>query len=145
MSGFITQSGSNFLLDLLCRAIQAPQEYYVALIANTPPTAFSDGITLDEPTIDSYQRIAYANAPGNWSERTEEMSNTYDIAFPVVGADEVWPSIAYWGILDQDQGGQLLWAGSFADVIELEPGDQIVLPAGSITLRTVNYVTRVSM
>ena len=145
MSGFLTGTGRNYLLDLLCRAVQAPQYYYFALIVNETPTHFLNGSELDEPTIAQYERVAYPNSPGNWSDRTEEMYNTSEIVFPVVEDIEPWPTIRHWGLLDAPESGNLLWAGSFENPIELETGDQLVLPVGSIVLRTTNYITRVSL
>ena len=143
MSGFLTGTGENFLLDLICRAVTAPQSYYLALIVNESPTHFLNGSELDEPTNAQYARAEYANSPGNWSERSGEMSNTNTIEFPVV--TEVWPTVRHWGLLDAPESGNLLWAGSFENPIELEEGDRLILPAGAITIRTTNYITRVSL
>lgn len=140
----MTSTGENFLLDLLCRATVAPQVYYVALITSEPPTHFLGGDELDEPTVAQYARAAYANDPGTWSDRTGEMSNTEDIEFPVV-VDEVWPTINHWGLLDAEASGTLLFAGSFDAPIDLAIGDQLVIPAGFLTLRTTNYVSRISL
>lgn len=144
MSGFLTSTGENFLLDLISRATQAPAVLYVALIANEPPTHFLSGGELDEPVITQYARAAYANESGNWTERTGEMSNTIQVSWPVVET-EPWPTINHWGLLDAPESGRLLWAGTFDSPIELDVGDQLVLPPGFITLRTTNYITRVSL
>jgi len=143
VSGFLTGTGENFLLDLLCRAVVAPQSYWLALIANETPTHFLNGSELDEPTNSQYARAEYHNSPGNWTERSGEMSNTNVIEFPVITED--WPTIRHWGLLDSPESGNLLWAGSFENPIDLEIGDRLILPAGAITIRTTNYITRVSL
>lgn len=143
MSGFITGSGENFLLDLICRAVTAPQNFYLALMVNEPPSHFLSGSELDEPLVEEYARAEYQNSPGNWSERTGEMFNTTQISFAV--AKTAWPTIRHWGLLDAPESGTLLWAGTFDNPVELEVGDQLTFPVGFITLRTTSYITRVSL
>lgn len=143
MSGFITGAGENFLLDLICRAATPPQNYYLALMVNEPPSHFLSGAELDEPVLNGYARAEYQNSPGNWSARTGEMYNTAPIAFSV--ATEPWPTIRHWGLLDAPESGTLLWAGSFDNPVELDVGDQLTFPVGFITLRTTSYITRVSL
>lgn len=140
----MTSTGENFLLDLLRRATVAPQVFYVALITSEPPTHFLGGDELDEPAVAQYARASYPNDPGTWGEPTGEMSNTQDIEFPVV-ATEPWPTINHWGVLDAEASGTLLFAGSFDSPIDLAVGDQLVIPAGFLTIRTTNYVSRVSL
>lgn len=145
MSGFITNTGENYLLDLLCRAQRAPETLYIALIASKEPTKFTTGNELDEPDVDEYARIAYPNSSGNWSERSGEMTNLVEVSSVVVSGNETWPTIRYWGILDAATGGNLLWAGGFNGSITMEEGDQIVFEAGDLTLRTASYLSRVSL
>jgi len=94
--------------------------------------------------VAQYARAPYNNEPGTWSDRTGEMSNTLDIEFPIV-VDEDWPTINHWGLLDSDASGTLLFAGSFDSPLDLMIGDQLVVPAGFLTLRTTNYISRVSL
>jgi len=145
MSGFITNTGENFLLDLICQAVVAPDTLYVALIVNEEPTKFTTGEELDEPDVGEYARIPYANFSGNWSERSGEMSNLLPIESVQLSGNEVWPTIRHWGLLDAPFGGNLLWAGTFDNPITLEEGDTVLFEPGSITLRTASYMSRVSL
>lgn len=145
MSGFITNTGENFLLDLVCRAQRAPESYWIALIASQQPTKFTSGTEVDEPDVAEYSRIEYKNYSGAWTERSGEMSNALEVSSVVVSGNEVWPTLRHWGIMDASSGGNLLWAGSFANPIVLHTGDQIVFAPGDITLRTAAYMSRVSL
>lgn len=145
MSGFITNTGENFLLDLICRAVRPPETLWIALIANKEPTKFTVGLELDEPQVSEYERIPYPNSSGNWSARSGEMSNLLAVESAVLSGNEEWPTIRHWGVLNSEQGGDLLWAGSFISPLRLTEGDQVTLPAGSLTLRTAAYSSRVSV
>lgn len=145
MSGFITNTGENFLLELICQGVRPPETLWVALIAANEPTKFTTGDELDEPTVPEYARIPYTNSSGNWSERSGEMSNLLPISSEEVTGNDVWPTISHWGLLDSSIGGNLLWAGSFDNPIVLNAGDRVTFPPGSITLRMSSYTSRVSL
>jgi len=144
MSGFITTTGENFLLELICRGVQPPETLWLALIANNEPTKFSTGAEIDEPDVTEYARIPYLNQSGNWSERAGQMSNTITVETPPISGNVVWPTIRHWGLLDAEFGGNLLWAGTLDAPITPREGDVIEMPPGTIIIRTASYMSRVS-
>jgi hypothetical protein len=145
VSGFITNTGENFLLNLICRDSTAPDMFWLALITRNEPTKFTTGAEIDEPDVNEYARIPYQNVSGNWSARSGEMSNILPARSVVVSGNEVWPTIRHWGILDAQFGGNLLWAGSFDNPINLNEGDWVEFAPGAITLRTASYLSRTSL
>lgn len=144
MSGFITSTGENFLLDLICGGAKPPPTLWLALICENEPTKFSTGDDIDEPTVSEYVRLPYVNQPGNWSEREGEMSNVIEIATTPLTGNDVWPVIRHWGLLDDEFSGNLLWAGSLEAPMAPVADDVISFPPGTIVIRTASYLSRVS-
>lgn len=141
MSSFITSAGENYLLSLLTAANGPYASYFVALGKEKPPTRHMTGLEMDEPTTADYSRASFINAAGNWSERDGQVTNTLDIVFPICVSE--WGVIKHWALMNASTGGDLLFAGSFPTPITIAAGDQCILPAGSVTLKSTGYISRV--
>lgn len=142
-SGFITNAGENYLLDLVCGRQAFLPAYYVALIVNERPSQFIVGWELDEPLYEDYARARYDNIPLGWTTATGEVSNTLALSFPV--AQNSWGTIRHWAICTSEESGDVLWAGSLETPIEVYATDQVTFPPGALTIRATSYSTRVSL
>lgn len=143
MSGFITNSGENYLLDLVTGAMNAHPVYYIALITNEPPTQFISGFDLDEPQVADYTRASVLNIPGNWTPPSGEIANLDVIEFSI--AEEDWGIIRHYAICDSQEGGEVLWAGDFEIPVTIEEGDQLIIHPGALVIRATTYRSRVEM
>lgn len=142
MSGFITAAGENYMLELMTGAGNTRLAYYIAL-TNLQPSRNITGTQLDEPKTGNYSRAMYENVSGNWTERVQFVSNTEDIYFPV--CDEAWGQISYWALCDEPTGGNVLWAGALGATIYVDVADQVVIPAGGLTIRATGHTTAVML
>lgn len=142
-SGFITNAGENYLLDLVCGRQAALPAYYVALIINERPSQFIRGTELDEPRVTDYTRARYDNIPLGWTESSGEVSNTLALTFPM--AESYWGTIRHWAICTEIEGGEVLWAGSVETPFEVHSEDRVSFQPGALTIRATSYSTRVSL
>jgi hypothetical protein len=142
MPGFLSSAGESHLLDLLTQATGAYPTYFIALVLDKPVSRHQTGEELDEPLQVDYQRAAYVNASGNWSGHgTNQVTNTQDIVFPICTSD--WGTIKYWAICTDQEAGLVLFAGALLTPVTAKIGDQVTLPAGTLTLRSSGYLTSV--
>jgi len=136
MTGFITQYGENFLLDLVCRRVVSPEHLYLALLTQDA-TKYSSGYTISEPTVAEYRRIKLGNAPGNWVNSGGQMFNADDIEVPFNFLEQ-WPIIVGWALCDNAEGGNMLWGGG---MLPWKPSPEATasLPKGGLIIRTATY------
>lgn len=142
-SGFITNAGENYLLDLVCGRQAFLPAYYVALVVNERPSQFIQGHDLDEPVNEDYTRARYDNIPLGWTTAAGEVSNTLALYFPVATSE--WGTIRHWAICTEIEGGAVLWAGSLETPIEVYEADRVTFQPGALTIRATSYATRVSL
>ncbi len=109
MSGFICAEGVSYVLDMIGGGEFPVSDYYVAL-TNTVATQFNTGDELDEINAAEYARAQYQNVSGAWLLAGQNLSNHFEIDFPVASSD--WGVVKGWALTDQPTGGRLLWAGS---------------------------------
>lgn len=143
MSGFITNAGENYLLDLVCGRQAFLPAYYVALVINERPSQFIQGWELDEPVNEDYARARYDNIPLGWTDSAGEVSNTLVLSFPQASSN--WGTIRHWAICTAAEGGEVLWAGSLETPLEVHPEDRVTFQPGALTIRATSYATRVSL
>jgi hypothetical protein len=143
MSGYITNAGENYLLDLLTgRAAHLPR-YYLALVVSKQPSKFISGAELDEPLAGEYERVVYPNEDAYWTASAGEIHNTVGMAFPEAVTD--WGTVKYWAMCDSPESGDVLWAGAFTLPLVVMAGDRVDLDPGTMTLRVTSYTARVSL
>lgn len=131
MSGFITQDGANYFLDLFSASETAVPTYYVALISGSAPGMSIRGDELDEPAAADYARGTLTNVSGNWNTFSGVLSNTVEIDFPLPSTD--WGTISAWAVCDDPIGGRVLFAG-IMDAFATTVGVQVYLPAGALSV-----------
>ena len=105
-------------------AYAAPPAVYCALFTVTPGP--SGGGT--EVNGNGYARTAVTfSAPTNGS-----MTNSADCTFPQATGGG-WGTIAYFGIFDDPNAGNLLYYGSLTSSKTINSGDQLKFASGAIT------------
>jgi hypothetical protein len=131
MTGFITADGSDYLMGLFGGVELVASSYFIALVTQPVGTAEA-GIELSEPVYPEYARAEILSGPENWAVAYGALTNTVDVSFGVPSAD-AWVGITGWAVCDAATEGRVLYAGD-TDPYDVAIGDQVVLPAGSITL-----------
>jgi hypothetical protein len=131
MSGFITSDGADYLMALFGGIELVTSSYYVALVTSPVGTAEA-GEELSEPLAGDYARAVINTGPENWMVAYGALTNIVDITFGTPGVDP-WSGIVGWAVCDSATGGRALWAGD-SEPYDVAVGDQVILPAGSVTL-----------
>lgn len=128
MSGAISLYGAGQLLSMMFgQAASAPQDFYVALIGDTPPSPYLNGEELDEPTAVSYARAQMQNLTSVWELGTgDSMVNVVEVAF--TPAVEDWGRISFWALTDAAVGGQIYAVGDLDVPVTVLAGDEVVMP-----------------
>lgn len=137
----ITVWGANYLLDVMFgRRSTPPTSYYVALLTQ-PPGDHTDGTLLSEPPSErGYARAQIANTEFAWEDATTaSTSNLAGLAFPVATAS--WPVVTHYALCDSLVGGNVYLYGSFAVPRRISAGDQVIVPAGLLTLSVGSLTT----
>jgi hypothetical protein len=131
MTGFITSDGADYLMSVFAGIEDVAPEYWVALV--TAPVGTSEsGDELTEPDFGDYSRSSISSGPENWVVAYGALTNIMEIPFPIPGLDP-WTGVVGWALCDSQSGGRVLYAGD-AEPYDVAVGEQVVLPAGSVTL-----------
>ena len=100
--------------------------YYLALFL-TDPTASGTGT---EASGGGYARKVISFDAPSLVAGKQQVKNTDEVDYGVITADI--GTVSYWGILDWQTCGNLLWFGSFARGKNVLNGDAITVNAGAI-------------
>ncbi len=100
--------------------------YYLALFL-TDPTASGTGT---EASGGGYARKVISFDAPSLVAGKQQVKNTDAVDYGVITADI--GTVSYWGIVDSQTGGNLLWFGSFARGKNVLNGDAITVNAGAI-------------
>lgn len=130
ITGFITAQGSSYVLNMVSGEFPVPS-YFVAL-TNTVATPYTSGDELDEVNAAEYSRAEYDNVSGAWQSTAGSMANAFTISFPVAASQ--WNTVKGWGLLDNAEGGNLLWAGPLSAPINVGPAQQVTIAPGGLTI-----------
>lgn len=131
MTGFITADGADYMMRLFAGVEEVASSYYLALVTEPVGTTES-GSELTEPDFGDYYRAPVPLGPENWYVAYGSMTNINQIAVAQPSTDE-WTGIIGWAICDSDSGGRILYAGD-EESFSIGIGEQLYLPAGSVTL-----------
>lgn len=127
MSGAISLYGAGqFLSAMFGQSATPPQDYYVALIGDTPPSPYLNGEELDEPTAASYARAVVPNLASVWELDGNVMVNVAEVAF--APAVEDWGRVSFWALTDAAVGGQIYAVGDLDVPVTVLAGDEVVMP-----------------
>lgn len=125
---------SNYLEEAILnyffrnQSISKPTVLYVALYKTNP----TDSDTGSEVNGGGYQRQAVTfDAPSQQGERGV-IANTNTVEFPQ--ATNEWGEIAYFGIRDAREGGNLLTYGTFNKPQTITEGTQFAIKQGDLTI-----------
>jgi hypothetical protein len=122
MSNYLEEKILNLTLRNV--AYTPPTTVYVALYSTNP----NETDTGTEISGGGYTRKSTTfSAPSNGA-----VSNSADIVFPLATAD--WGTVAYVGIRDAATGGNLLYYGPLAVSKVILASDQLIIPAGQLTI-----------
>jgi len=125
--GFITDDGARYLLNLMSGKEDPLPTYYLAL-CTAVPTEFQSGDELEEITAEDYTRTPVANGTG-WGRQDTAFYNEVDIKMTPASA---WDGILGWAICDAEQGGRVLFAGDFLDLITSTSGVELKIDRGTM-------------
>jgi len=138
MSANLTDYGANAFGDHLSGVATLPSTFYVAL-CSTQPDVGVDGTTLDalEPAGASYARVALArNGATSWQAADLGVITTLvDVNFAVAAED--WGTITHYALCTAASAGYVYGYGQFTYEQRIMTGDQMLLPAGGISLSFV--------
>ena len=127
--------GANEVANMVFgRRTAPPENWYLALIRNNVPNAFSDGTELDEPPAGvGYGRLIIPNDPTIWATDGYYLtSNVVALTFSAATAD--WGRINYWALCNAPEEGYVYFTGRFPQANSVATGDQVNLPAGSLQI-----------
>lgn len=127
--------GANEFANILFGKRQVvPDNWYLALILNNVPNAFSDGTELDEPPGGvGYGRLVVPNDPTIWTTDGYYLTtNVVDLTFSAATAD--WGRINYWALCNAPEDGFVYFTGRFPQADTVLSGDQVNIPAGSLQI-----------
>jgi hypothetical protein len=112
-----------------------PASYYLALIRNSQPNAFTDGTELDEPPTDTtgYARLELPNDSTIWdTDGYYLVRNIVDLTFLEATAD--WGRINYWALCNSVVEGFVYFTGKMPQSEIVNSGDIVHIPAGSLQI-----------
>ena len=125
---------SNYLEDMTLnyflrgQTVNRPTSLYLALYTTNP----TDADTGAEVVGGGYTRQSITfTAPTQQADRATT-ANATKIEFPLPLSD--WGEIAYFGIRDARDGGNLLLHGAFSKPMEIKEGNKISIEAGNLTI-----------
>jgi hypothetical protein len=134
MSSGITDAGANAFADHFTGVTSLGSPFYVALCFVEPDVA-TDGTALAtiEPSGGSYARQSLPRNSTNWSVADQGITATLlDLTFPTATAD--WGIITHYALCTAASAGAVLGFGILSSEQRVMSGDQLVLPAGGISL-----------
>lgn len=125
---------SNYLEDMTLnyflrnQQVTQPTQIYLALYKTNP----TDGDTGAEVVGGGYVRqLISFTAPTQTSDRAT-ISNAARIEFPTATAE--WGDVAYFGIRDSRDGGNLLIHGAFNKPTTIISGNKFIIEQGNLTI-----------
>lgn len=127
--------GANEISQMIFgRRKVVPDSWYLALIRETAPNAFSDAAQLDEPPAGvNYGRLLLPNDPTIWD--TDGYYLTTNVAsLTYLVASGTWGRINYWALCNAPTAGFVYFTGKFAAPELVYTGDQVQIPAGGLQI-----------
>lgn len=128
--------GANEIANMIFGArTEVPANFFLALIRNNQPNAFSDGTELDEPPIatSGYVRLQLPNDASIWDvDGYYNVRNIVDLTF--LAADEDWGRINYWALCNSVTDGFVYFTGRMPQSEIVNTGDIVHIPAGSLQI-----------
>lgn len=131
MSGFITDAGVAYLLDLFGNRDQAAPNYYVTLTRSVP-APYMEPDDLDEIDAADYVRAQYPNDGSTWDFSVDTLANAMEVAWSVAGED--WGDVRGWALLDSPLDGRILYGGDLGTTWTIEAGTQPVMEPGQLAV-----------
>jgi len=126
--GYLTEDGANYLLGIMVGNESCVDRYYLALSA-VVPTVHNSAEDLEEPQAADYARLP-GTAAIDWMAYGGAVFNDVDLTFT---ATSDWGQVRGWALLDSPAGGRVLFAGFFAEPVELVAG-AVTYPRGSLAV-----------
>lgn len=130
----------NELLKQQFRGVSytAPNVMYIALSKSAPNDL---GTNCNEPTANSYERLAVATNSTNWTDATDgTISNS--VSFRFNEAEESWTTsaapITHWAIYDSATSGNMLFYGALTRAQEIPRGAVLEIPENGLVTTIVN-------
>lgn len=134
MSGLALWGANEFSQMLFGKRSEVPDSWYLALIRQTVPNAFSDGVELDEPPAGvGYGRLLLPNDETIWTTDGYYLT-TNVVALTFLQASADWGRINYWALTNAPTGGFVYFTGRFPQSEVIYNNDQVVIPAGSLQI-----------
>ena len=131
MSGFITDDGAKYLLNLFAASEPLLTDYYIALITGMAPGISIYGSELEEPLAESYGRAKYENISGNWQVVNGVLSNAFEINFPLPTSQ--WGFLRHWALCEAAQAGRVFFVGDLP--LSVPVIDEVIyFPPGGLTI-----------
>jgi len=141
MSGLTLWGADQLSRMFFGRTAEPPVEFYLALVRQTEPNAFSDASELDEPGEGvNYGRMLLKNDSTIWDTDGYYLTtNVVGLTYPIATGD--WGRIQYWALCNSLTEGFIYFTGRFPQSEIVYTNDQAYLPPGSIQF-SANVFTR---
>jgi len=134
MAGRITLWGAGeLLMSFFAKATSAPDNFYLALIKDVPPTPYVSGAELDEPEEASYQRIPIPADLTGWNNNGQIHVIANGVEVSSVSATEDWGTLRFWALCSSPVDGYIYAVGDM-EPISVGIGDTAVLYDGDLTI-----------
>jgi len=122
--------GANLMLDRLFGS-GTPTVFYLAALYSRPGWS-TPGSALDEPSADSYGRVAVDNTVANFPAAANgEQTNGQDVVFPP--AVESWGVIRAFALCTESTGGQVVTSGNSRLTI-VQAGSTLRFPRWTLSM-----------
>lgn len=135
MSGLALWGANEISQMVFGRRSLPPESFYLALIRNSQPNAFTDGTELDEPptATTGYSRLQLPNDATIWdTDGYYLVRNIVDLTFLEATGD--WGRINYWALCNSVVEGFVYFTGKMPQSSIVLSGDIVHIPAGSLQI-----------